>query len=93
MLKSGKLVTGMIVEEDPKTVNVIVDPLASDKPVVVDKSAVLVRQKAENSIMPEGLLNRLSREELLDLIAFVFSRGNDKHRIYQNGQEVGGCPH
>jgi len=34
--------------------------------------------------MPKGLLNRLSREEILDLIAYVVSRGNAKHSLFES---------
>jgi hypothetical protein len=35
--------------------------------------------------MPEGLLNQLTREEILDLLAFVVARGNRNHELFQGG--------
>jgi hypothetical protein len=34
------------------------------------------------SMMPPGLLNTLSDEEILDLTAYVLSGGNPKHQMY-----------
>jgi len=33
--------------------------------------------------MPEGLLNSLDRDEILDMLAYMLSRGDPKHRIFR----------
>ena len=81
--RTGKVVTGMIVEETAKQVKVIVNPLAKAAPAVVEKSAIVARRKLPNSLMPEGLLNRLSREEILDLIAYVLSGGDAGSKLFK----------
>ena len=83
MRRTGRVVTGMVVEETDKQVKVIVNPLAKTAPAVVDKSSIAVRRKLPNSIMPEALLNRLSREEILDLIAYVLSGGDMKNKLFK----------
>ncbi|MFO0868289.1 MAG: PA14 domain-containing protein [Pirellulales bacterium] len=82
VLDSGKVVTGMILEESPTQVKVLVDPLAKGEPAVLDKSEIEERRKSPASIMPQGLLNKLTREEILDLIAYLFARGDKKHALY-----------
>jgi hypothetical protein len=32
--------------------------------------------------MPKGLLNKLSREEILDLMAYLLARGDAKHTLF-----------
>ena len=81
--RTGKIVTGMVVEETDKQVKVIVNPLAKTAPAVLEKSSLAARRKLPNSIMPEGLLNRLSREEVLDLIAYVLSGGDMKSKLFK----------
>ena len=61
----------------------IVNPLAKAAPAIVEKSSLAVRRKLPNSLMPEGLLNRLSREEILDLIAYVLSGGDMKSKLFK----------
>ena len=73
----------MIVEETDKLVKVIVNPLAKAAPAVVDKASIVARRKLPNSLMPEGLLNRLSQEEVLDLIAYVLSGGDMKSPLFK----------
>jgi putative heme-binding domain-containing protein len=82
-LVTGKIITGMVLEETPTTVKVMENPLAKTSPVVIKKSDIDVQQKSPKSIMPEGQLNKLRREEILDLLAYVYSRGDKKHKIFQ----------
>ena len=86
LLDSGKIITGMIVKENPKTVEVIVDPIAKLPPTVLQKSEIETQKKSPNSIMPKGLMNKLSREEILDLVAYVFARGDKKNKLFVDHQ-------
>ncbi len=84
LLQSGKVVAGMIVKETPKKITVL--PAASwatKKTLVLKMSEIRGRKKVKNSIMPEGLLNRLSREEILDLVAYVQAGGNERNAMFQ----------
>jgi len=83
-LASGKVVTGMVVKETADSVEVVIDPLAKGKATVIKKSDIDDRVVSDTSIMPLGLLNRLSREEILDLVAFVLSGGDKKHKMYES---------
>src|SRR5439155_4707466 len=82
-LKSGKTITGLVLEETPESVKVIENPLAKTQPVVLPKAGIEERVKSPTSIMPKGLLDKLSREEILDLIAYVVSGGDAHHKLFQ----------
>ncbi len=84
LLASGKAVTGMIMEEDQDEVKVVIDPVAQGRPTVIRKSDVEERLPAKVSLMPQGLLNRLSREEILDLVAYVVARGDQDHPLFES---------
>jgi putative heme-binding domain-containing protein len=86
-LESGKTVTGLILEEKDDMVKVIENPLAKTEPTVLKKSEIAARDKSPTSIMPKGLLDKLTREEILDLIAYVASKGDAKHKLFQAGHE------
>jgi len=83
ILESGKVITGMIVEETAEAVDVVIDPLAKAKPTRIEKSEIEERIALKTSIMPQGLLDRLSREEILDLVAYVYARGDKKHELFE----------
>jgi len=81
--QAGKVITGLIVEEKGDTIKIIENPLAKAEPVVLKKSDIAERKKSPVSIMPKGLLDKLTHEEILDLIAYVTAGGNEKHKLFQ----------
>ncbi|MBA4062625.1 MAG: dehydrogenase [Isosphaera sp.] len=83
-LDSEKVVTGMILEEKDGVLRVIENPLASAKPLEINTRAVVAggKKKLTTSIMSKGLLDKLTREEVLDLIAYVWSRGDPKSKLF-----------
>ncbi len=83
--KAGKVITGMILQETPDTVKVIENPLAKVEPIVLKKSDIAERTKSPTSIMPKGLLDKLTREEILDLVTYIAAKGDPKHKLYQGG--------
>ncbi|MCP4508581.1 MAG: c-type cytochrome, partial [Fuerstiella sp.] len=87
LLDSGKIVTGMVVEETATAVNVIVEPLVRDVPVAIRKTEIDERIKSPVSIMPKGLMSKLTREEILDLLAYVFSRGDKNNMLFHGNHK------
>jgi putative heme-binding domain-containing protein len=74
-LKNGDEVMGMIVKEDGDTVTIHTGP--SDALIqALKKSGIKERQPQKSSLMPIGLLNTLTKDQILDLLAFVESGGN-----------------
>ena len=84
-LDSGKTVSGLIVEETPTAYKVIENPLAKAEPIEIAKDEVLARKKSPISLMPKGLLDKLTREEILDLVAYVVAKGDKSHALYSAG--------
>ena len=82
-LKNGEDVTGMVMKEDADAFTVQVGP--SEALVQsVPKKDVTEQQPRDLSPMPLGLLSHLSKEEILDLLAWIESGGkleahNHKH--------------
>ncbi len=84
-LDSGKVVTGLVLEETPKMVKVIENPLAKTQPVILKPSEIEKRTKLPTSIMPKGLLDKMTKEEILDLVAYIAAKGDAKHPLFQGG--------
>jgi putative heme-binding domain-containing protein len=80
--KSGTVITGMILEENPRQIKLIENPLAKADPVLIDRGEIEERAKSPSSIMPKGLLDKLTMEEILDLIAYVAARGDAKSALF-----------
>ena len=81
-LGSGKIVTGLVVEETPDVIKLVENPLVKSDPIVIKRGDIVDRQKSKLSIMPKGLLDKLTRDEILDLIAYVNARGNKEHELF-----------
>jgi putative heme-binding domain-containing protein len=83
--KTGKVFTGMILKEADGVVEVIENPLAAAKPLRLKTAGIAVREPSKVSLMPKGLLDRLTKEEILDLMAYVLSGADPKHKVFGEG--------
>jgi putative heme-binding domain-containing protein len=92
-LDSGRVVTGLVLEETPEAIKVAENPLVNANPTVLKPDEVEERQKSPTSIMPKGLLDKLSREEILDLIAYVLARGSADSPLFQGTGHAHGHEH
>jgi putative heme-binding domain-containing protein len=85
----GRSITGLVVEETPTEVAIVENPVAKADPVRIKKSDIDERSTSPVSIMPKGLLDKLTRDEVLDLIAYVAARGEESNCFFNPD----GCPH
>ena len=82
-LKNGDEYIGRLVDESENSLVLIPNQLEPDKRVVVKKSDVAKRSFSKLSPMPTGLVDGLSRAELLDLVAFLESGGMPNHAVFK----------
>ena len=80
---SGKKYTGLILEENKEMIKMIENPLAKAEPVIIKIANIEKRQKSAVSTMPKGLLDKMTRDEILDLIAYIYSRTNKEHELFK----------
>ncbi len=81
--KAGKTHTGIILEEKGQTIKLIENPLAKAEPIVLNVNDIEAKVKSPVSIMPKGLLDKLTREEILDLVAYITARGDRQHPLFR----------
>ncbi len=80
--KDGDDVTGRVIEDSDTKVVLVTNPLTGDK-VELKKSDVKSRTPSKLSPMPEGLASVLTKEEILDLLAYMESAGNKQHAAFK----------
>ena len=80
---AGKKLTGLIVEETGDLVKLIENPLLKAEPIVIKKTDIEDRKKSPLSIMPKGLLDKLTKDEILDLLAYIYAKGNKDHALFK----------
>ena len=79
---AGKVITGRIVNDNKGTLTILTDPFDATKISTVPADEVDQAQPSKTSLMPEKLLHPLGKDELLDLLAYLLSRGNPDDRVF-----------
>jgi putative heme-binding domain-containing protein len=77
----GEVITGRVIDETADIVRVRTNPLTNVS-VDVKKGDIESRQPATASEMPQGAINVLTKEEILDLVAYLRSGGNEKDKAF-----------
>ena len=81
--QQGVLASGVVVHEDDKIVRLLSGPLdEGEKPKEVAKADIARREGSEVSLMPLGLLSTLTKEDILDLLAYLEGGGNPAYRAF-----------
>ena len=75
--KAGGTIMGQVAGDDGTKLSVLTNPLAGTKEDVV-KADILTKTLSPISLMPPGLLSVLTKDEVLDLLAYIESGGNEK---------------
>jgi putative heme-binding domain-containing protein len=82
-LKDGGLVVGRIMnlKEDTLMVNInMLDPNAIQS---LKRDNIASIQPSKISMMPPGLVNMLKEDDILDLLAYLLSKGDPKHAFFR----------
>lgn len=87
--EDGRRLTGLVVADTPEELALVENPVASAEPVRIKKTDIGERVTSPVSIMPKGLLDKLTRDEVLDLVAYVTARGEESSALFSPD----GCPH
>lgn len=78
----GQVIIGRIVEDTPEKVVLRPNPL-EPRTVTVKKPEIASRNLSRISPMPVGLLNTFTKEDILDLLAYMESLGDAKHTNFR----------
>jgi putative heme-binding domain-containing protein len=79
----GKTIIGRIVNTHGDTLHVMTDMLNPSSLTNVNSKKIESIETSKVSMMPTGLLDTLKEDEILDLIAFLMSRGDRKHAMFK----------
>lgn len=79
----GKVITGRVANLSGDNIMVQTNMLDPGNFTVIDTKMIDEQFPSKNSLMPQGLLDRLEEEEVLDLLAFLLSRGNRNSPLFR----------
>ncbi len=72
----GEVITGRIVNDADDKLVIVTDPEDITKVREIPKGQIAEVEPSKVSLMPEKLLDVLNQQEVLDLLAYLMSRGN-----------------
>ncbi len=81
----GRVITGRIVNLNGNNMSICPDMLDPGRMINVKRDNVEEMKASPISMMPEGLLDTLDRDEVLDLVAYLLSRGERNDGMFKAG--------
>jgi hypothetical protein len=82
LTEDGDIITGRVINMHGKVLNVMTNMLDPSSLAQVDRESVIQTRESQVSMMPNGLLDTLTAEEIADLVAYLRAGGNAQHAIY-----------
>ncbi len=79
----GRVVTGRIMNLHGDSMMVNTNMLDPSAQVSIDRTKIEEIKPSPTSMMPQGLLNTLDRDEVLDLVAYLLSRGDRESPMFR----------
>ena len=75
--------TGVVVNLKGDSIDVNTDPLDPNQRTSIDRKEIASIEPSKVSPMPTGLLGLLTKDEILDLVAYILSGGESSHEVFQ----------
>lgn len=83
MTTDGRRLSGRIVNLSGDTISINTDMLDPNKNVGVNRNLIDTIGPSKISMMPAGLIDTLTRDEILDLVAYLYSRGDRSAKMFR----------
>ena len=79
----GKVVSGRVVNLNNDTMSLNTNMLDPEAQTGIDRKTIEEVKPSPVSMMPQGLINTLNRDDILDLIAYLLSRGDRENPMFR----------
>ena len=80
---NGLVHRGVVVNLNNDRLTLNTDLTDPNKRVNINRNTIDEMLVSKTSPMPVGLFNRMTKEEILDLVAYLISGGDPKHRYFK----------
>ena len=81
--EEGLVHTGVVVNLSGDRLTLNTDLTDPNKRIAIDRNTIEELLVSKTSPMPAGLFKRMTKEEILDLIAYLISGGDSGHEYFQ----------
>lgn len=92
LTETGQTIVGRVTNFNGEGITINTDMLDPKATVDVKRGDVESMEPSSTSMMPAGLLNTLHEDELLDLMAFLLSRGDGNNPMFRSKTEKSNAP-
>lgn len=82
LTEDGEVITGRVINMNGKNLSVLTNMLDPSSLTEVNRDNVMETSEAKVSMMPTGLLDTFSADEIADLVAYLRSGGDPQSPIY-----------
>ena len=80
----GLVHSGVVVNLNNDGLTLNTDLTDPNKRVTINRNTIDEMLMSKTSPMPAGLFNRMTKEEILDLVAYLISGGDQSHQLFNN---------
>lgn len=81
-LHGGGSVVGRVISQDDEAFTLNQNPYDPSQKTMLNKADVKEEKPSPTSIMPAGLLNRLNKDEVIDLVAYLVASGDSLNQLF-----------
>jgi putative heme-binding domain-containing protein len=81
----GKTMAGIVVAENDETVSLLVSPEAKE-PIIILQEDIEVIKRSPTSMMPKALMDQYTKEEVIELMAYLKSVAEAKAALTKAGE-------
>lgn len=85
-MNDGRVIAGMLLEQTDDHITLLPNPLKPETKITLTKADIEEFEASSVSTMPMSLLITYSRDEILDLVAYVQSGGTPENAVFQTAQ-------
>ena len=82
-MDDGRKVTGRIINLHDNTIHLMPNMMEPNSLINIDARRVESKEISKLSPMPTGLIDTLKEDEVLDLMAYLLSRGDRNHKMFK----------
>ena len=82
-MDDGRKITGRIINLHDNTIHLMENMMEPNRVTNIDVRRIESKTISRVSLMPEGTLDTLKEEEILDLMAYLLSRGDRNHKMFK----------
>ena len=82
-MNDGSMITGRIMNLSGDTIRVNTNMMDPNAQTGIDRKQLKKMEPSPLSMMPPGLINTMSEDDVLDLLAYLLSRGNAEDPLFQ----------